>query len=145
MVENLYSEYPKDIQRQLWIFDRQKDHVIGLIPVYKFAKSAQKEFNSRYGDKNISVFVNDDDIAMFISQITDIKQITPLLRYCAKEGYHQTTKKYITQSNKTISYTLGTLRIVVWLSNGEGASCKFVKVGMKEEPVFELQCNGDKT
>ena len=77
-------------------------------------------------------------------------EVTPVLAALRRCGY---VRLYVTDCPETnarlYSYRLGGskgnlhVRVDVHFSHAEGSACRYVKVGVEEAPVYELQCAGE--
>ena len=73
-------------------------------------------------------------------------EVTPVIAALRRLGY---VRLYVTDCPETnarlYSYRLGELRVRVdvHFSHTKGSTCRYVKVGVEEAPVYELQCAGE--
>jgi len=83
----------------------------------------------------------------------DVRVVAPLLRRLRQLGYRRTSvDDYVEMARRTWHYEFkryertDNVHVSVFLSTDLTATddtvCRFVKVGVKEEPVYELRCGG---
>lgn len=78
-------------------------------------------------------------IQLYVAKFDDV---VPVIRDLAKLGYH-TNKESPYEDFHEIerrTYNLGPIRVMAFLRH-EGATCRRVQVGVKEEPVYEFVCD----
>ena len=73
-----------------------------------------------------------------------INEVTEILRRLALAGYHQTVKPSDLQTCQCRTWNLkgpgGPIIIYASFYKREGATCQFVKVGERPQPIYELRC-----
>lgn len=102
------------------------------------AEELEAEFKDWYLSKSLeySGFV----IVSF--KFLSVAEAAQVLRYLAvSHDLHQAGDVWVYPPDKSLNWRLPGMRITGHFS-AEEAKCRFVKVGVKEEPVYEMQCEG---
>ncbi len=75
--------------------------------------------------------------------VRTMKEVPSVLKIFSKGGYHQVSKSRDIPSCLSKAWELNHNVILYtdFKETSEGPSCKYVQIGVKEEPVYELQCN----
>lgn len=141
------TEYPKCITEALALIDDQRKTVLSMVDDVRFAESLIEKFKGLQGTSNwhidLGCFFDDVDVHVTAE---DFREIVHVRRWLRKQGFPaptmveygslgQTLWRYSRKGHQSFDLTVHT-------SYDENAVCKYVKVGTKEEPVYELQCDG---
>jgi len=147
--------YHPEIQKSLDEVEKQRDKIINYQPVMDIAAQLIAEFEKTentedwrlcFGNGNGSL----NGVLIHV-EVTDLEALTGARRWIREHGFGApTVSDYEAIGRRSWTYKDDNERFVVlsgffpvpgW-KEGDGAKCSFVKVGVKEEPVYELQCNG---
>ena len=70
------------------------------------------------------------------------EEIEPVLEYLQANGFN-ITKKLVIGGANIINWRMGGINLFAYFNSNDTGSCKFVKVGIREEPVYELKCSDE--
>lgn len=95
-------------------------------------------------------------VLLMADDVTDLRQVVPLLRELRREGWrvdkHDDNKDlngrtyFMKSADETPRGPLVVRVFFPWdKAAAEKATCKFVQTGVKEEPVYEVICSGETT
>ena len=145
MIENS-DVWPDSVRRGLISLSNKAQLILDMIEPYKIGQEAKSLFDiigtvSVYCSDEISV---DIGIKIYDSEggVTDVKQLLPLFKWLSQKGYRKSKKPFMSGENGIIRYYYYPFEIGLYLPIGkeqEGA-CKYIQVGVKESPVYELVC-----
>lgn len=96
------------------------------------------------GKLPVSFYLSQDLIINLSIHPNNLDEIANILRLLARRGFHQKNEKRESIDNKMIVWE--TVKDDVQLDvnaffNRYDAACRYVEVGKKEVPVYELKCN----
>lgn len=137
---------PKAICQALKKLDERKQEVLGLVKAVETVEAANKQFKSCIMPPMVvthtDVQRNGDVITM--AMIRFVSEIQPILKFFADRGFRQTADP---EDNPTVGmrrWTCGQIGIMALIGGGpdeSGKQCRYVEVGKKEVPIYELQCD----
>lgn len=124
------------------IADRREElekQLEALSQLVRHAEAAQSVF----GDKH-RIWTGDECQHVNVSlDLDDYHEVVPYLQELAKLGYRQEGRAfYETDAKNFRCYERGGIEVWVYLT---GRGCKRVQVGVKEVPVYEIQCGEEAT
>jgi len=74
-----------------------------------------------------------------LNDLIDMAQALPVAKWLTQRGFHtKGFEDYPELRRRTYDY--GDIKLMCFLKYDEGAKCQWVKVGVKEEPVYKLMC-----
>lgn len=115
-------DWLKENSQRLWIVEQLEERFKELM----FAKYVDPIFNS---------------VGMTFN-FTDMTQATEVIKVLTNEyGLHQTSSMIEDTSSKRRCWFFNGFILAAYF-NQEGATCKYVQVGTKEVPVYEMKCEG---
>lgn len=147
------SEIPNAILVALGQLDKRKSQLLDLEKPLSVATDLFREFDSVLSEPRVEPW---PDRAQRMGQITvvshpikTISEVQPWLTFLAKAGYRQTQKAVDITVMEGIGFrqwNCGPISLIVPVINNPDAgsqegACRYVAVGTKEVPVFELQCD----
>ena len=127
--------------------DKRKSELLDLQEAVEVAREAKARFpelslgspavdaNHRSGWGDISMFA-------FTSNIADLQ---PLLAFLASAGYRQSATPRDIPEMQMRMWLCGPISLLVMLGkansdSSDGKTCRFVEIGKKEVPIYELKC-----
>lgn len=130
---------PEPLQKILAEFDIHRQQLIDLKDVWPVAQAMQQEIPGVY-----CLRINKASPGLFapavVIEITceSRSDVVVALRWLGRHGFHQTERPIESGDLKTRTYFMGPINLSV--AFGEHSTCRFVKVGERTEPVYEMQC-----
>lgn len=143
---------PKCIIKELDSLKKQTDRVNSVVPLVKFGETLIDKFKDTPGtsDWRVSVGFEYGTLQGVTVHVTalDINTLIAVRKFIRTQGFPlPEEEEYPEIHRKSWEYQREgeeVFRLSFHTSYDEGAVCKYVKVGTKQEDVFELQCNGAK-
>lgn len=134
--EPLAIAVPQLVQAALEKIDQERAFILTRIPHAEVADDVIALFNDRFGGLHGNVSAHGVSLHMHATSMVDV---VALRRYLAQRGYHvQTVQKYPDEQREV--HRLGAIDLYISFAT-EGASCRYVAVGTKTVPVYELRCD----
>jgi hypothetical protein len=160
-------DLPQAIQKQLDRLDEERNQVLALLDIARMAHAVADVFP----DMGFSVSIAKWHFKPFVTMMVDVVKfddLIPVLRDLASRGWHtdkgQPFSDYLELERRTynllgpgesaevVDTVSGERKYNEWYEHKlrimafprkDGALCKRVRVGTKEEPVFKFVCEGD--
>lgn len=159
-------ENPKAIQEELEMLDKMRAEAIELADLARMAHAVSNVFKDRI-DIAVSVarWIASPPFINMRVNVRSFKDVLPILTHLASRGWHTDKNNpyvdYPEIDRRTFNFVKGTpptiidpasskvvtehkgdhrLRLMCFIAK-EGATCRKVKVGVKEEPVYEFVCD----
>ena len=138
-------EVPKEIQRHLDNMDndlkRKKDRLLSWIDSYHVAEEVAEMFEGCW----TGVYLTDgsmyDGVILHLN-LKSVNDAGPILIELGKRGYNQKGAPQNCNHNALMIWDCGIIHIDGHLTTtDEPGTCRMVKVGVKEEPVYEMRCD----
>lgn len=141
------TKYPRCVTEALTKIDDQRKMVLSMVDDVRFAESLIEKFKELPGTANwhidLSCFF--DEVGVHVT-IDDFRELVHVRRWLRQQGFPPPDILELGQSRQTLwrYFRKGhrSFELAAHASYAENAVCKYVKVGTKEEPVYELQCDG---
>jgi len=138
------KKYPEIIQEELERVEDETKRVLELIPAANLCNKVASAF-PHMEDIRTSVRVGGGVLngALFMVDVDKLQDISPILRYFAKQGWRINGEPDDYEEVQRRTWELsseehpGRIQVSAFF---KGETCKFVKVGTKQEPVYELKC-----
>lgn len=77
---------------------------------------------------------------MLLCQLKNMEDVKQIIRFLAEKGYHQTKPPQDNPLLHMRRWFFGRM-LIMGMFFGDGASCRYIQTGVKEEPVYELHCD----
>lgn len=133
-----------EILTALTELDKRRAVLIDLQPSVEVARQLQDRFQDLKLSKPMVSGTHDPrlgDILIFgiMSQVSDLQ---PVLEFLGKNGHRQTNPAVDMPEMSARQWKCGNISLLMILAgkSPDGKQCKYVEVGKREVPVFELQC-----
>lgn len=141
----MMTEYPKCVQDQLVEMEKRRERLLSWLPLVRLAEEAIAECSSALGSTSVSVGLDMGEVNGVLIHANvkqDILEVVPMLRYLRAHGAPKFERTEDYPEIKRRIWHFGDLKVMVFLPYRGGAKCDFVQVGVREEPVYELRCDG---
>lgn len=134
--------YPDVIETALNEMQILRMKVFDLIEAARVAEKIGDEFKETIRNFRLSYGVDMIRLQGILVQIdvNDMKEVIPILKYLAKNGYPKKGEPEDYPEIRRRTWDCGQIKVSAFLPWGEKSKCKYVKVGVVENPVYELQC-----
>lgn len=134
--------YPEMIQEAFDEIQDSRMKVFGLIEAARVAEEAEETFKDQIKGFRLSAGWHMGTLQgiLIFCDVNDMAEVTPLLQWLAKKGYPKKGKPEDYPEIKRRTWECGKINISAFLPYSGGSKCEFVKIGVKEEPIYELQC-----
>ena len=150
-------DYHPEIQKAIDEIEKDRTNVVDYQTVMETAAQLIEKFGAVENTKNwrLSFGYGDGCLngALVHVDVTDLGTLTEVRRWIRKQGFGDPkVEDYEVIGRRSWTYKDDKGRLLVlsgffpapgWHED-TAAKCQFVKVGVKEEPIYELQCNGVK-
>lgn len=128
------------LQEKVDRLKRRIDAVHSMSPVIEHVLALEAAFPGFYLNRDLDVF-DADAIVRF--RFKTLAEAAEVLRFLAARGLHLRHKPHPSQDDKSMNWSLHGIYMVGYFRSEEEDACRYVQVGTKEVPVYELRC-GDK-
>ena len=145
-------QLPSPILIALEVLDKRKIELTKLEQPLKVAEDLREEFKPSLSAPRVEPFPDKADrtgqITVVSLPIKTIAEVTPWLTFLAKAGYRQTKKAEDITIMEGIGFRhwrCGDISLVVPVISKPGdvpedGTCRYVEVGTKQVPIYELKC-----
>jgi hypothetical protein len=110
-----------------------------MSPAVEHVLALEAAFPDFYLNRDLDIF---DADAVVRFRFKTLAQAAAVLRFLAARGLHLKHKPLHHQDDKSINWSLPGIYMVGYFRSEEEDACRYVQVGTKEVPVYELRCGG---
>lgn len=131
------ADLPKCVEERLAALKKQREKALALSPAAKFAENLVDHLSLPQGNVSLNMVANTVDIFFTMRKPSEA---TPVLRELSRNGFRQSKKPLDVGDLQLRIWRCGQIRLEGQFPHTEGEHCRYVKVGVKEVPVYELRC-----
>lgn len=133
--KNVIEQARQLIDREIRVLDDRKARIQELVGPMETALSVAAVVPGAFHFATVV----DTDATVYLNA-RDMADVTLALRYLAGQGFRQTSDPDDMPDQHSRLYYCGRIHVYVTFGAIEGATCRYVEVGKKEVPVYELRC-----
>ena len=130
--------FPECIRKRILETGKQIDKILKWREAAIVAEKAKEEFPDLIGTVSVGIGINQVNGVLLHCHIEKINDVVPLLGYLAKKGFRQKDEPNDYAEIQRRTWDCGDIKVMGFL---RGQSCRYVEVGKKEEPIYELRCD----
>jgi len=142
------TDVSPEIMEALKTLDLRKHKLLELEKPLAFCQELKRKFPKlSLSNPMISAIERVDwsDIQVF-GMCATVHDLQPIFEFLGKEGYRQTKKPRDVPELSARAWFFGQIMILIMLGLGsstdkDGKKCRYVEVGKKEVPIYELKCD----
>lgn len=149
---------PKVIQEELGRIENTRKRILDMAPLVRFAEEAIAKFKDLPGTSewrvSLGYGISSLQGVLLRADTLDLRELTVVRRWLRDKGlpapsvedYGAIGRRAWTyrQKDKPNLVFMAFVRAPYYSDKLEGQKCEFVQVGVTEEPVYELRCDGKK-
>ena len=149
---------PKVIQEELGLIEKTRKRVLDMAPMVRFAEEVIAKFKNLPGTSkwtvSIGYGIGSLQGVLLRANTLDLRELTVVRRWLREKGLPApSVEDYGALGRRSWTYEQKDQPNLVFsafvrapynIEKLEGQKCEFVKVGVTEEPVYELRCDGEK-
>ncbi len=130
------------IKDALAVLDKKRERILGYSEILKTVELCAEQFPGllptiSIGWEGFSI----QGVLLHIYVHDMEKDVAPVLRFLARVGH---PKRGVPEDYALIKRRMwtceGDVTVCAFLTDDENDTCEYVQIGVKEEPVYELQC-----
>ena len=157
MPETTQLDIPAVVQKELEFIENTRQRILNMAPLVRLCEELIAEFKNLAGtsDWRISIGYGIGSLQGVLLSTTalDFRELIAVRRWLRTQGlpapetndYAEIRRRSWTYHRKDEpDFVFSAFARSPYLDKLEGQKCEFVKVGVKEEPVYELRCDGEK-
>ncbi len=144
--------YPKCILEALASLEKKRTVVLSMVEDVRFAETLIEKFRNIKGTDNWYVSIGYEfgtlnGISVHVTA-DDFRELTQVRRWLRQRGFPSPAEEeYPEIGRRSWRYNRGDGRNLFYLcahvKSNSNATCQYVKVGTKEEPIYELRCGNE--
>ncbi len=143
------TEHPKSVKkalgeiRMLWL------RVLTMKKMAQFADGIVAEHQDKFKRLEVSLGYSSGSlpgVLIIAHDIQDMREILPIIREMRRYGWKVKSHDDFPAAKRRTYYLENgkeKIKILALLSWDDGTTCRYVQVGVKKEPQYELQCDGE--
>jgi hypothetical protein len=127
------------LQEKVERYKQRIEAVHRMSPAIEHVLALEAAFPDFYMNRDLDIF---DADAVVRFRFKTLAQAAEVLRFLAARGLHLNYKPVHHENDKSINWSLPGIYMVGYFRSEEEGACRYVQVGTKEVPVYELRCGG---
>lgn len=139
------KEQPKSVKDALRQIRQFGLDILAKSEMAQLAESIVAKHKDKFKTLEVSIGYQYGSIQGVLIKAHDVesmRDVLPIIRELRWHGFKVKSHEDYPEAKRR-TYDMGDIKVLVFLPWDEGSTCKYVKVGMKEEPQYKLQCDGE--